>query len=169
MRTAREWDSRVPTIPVVLETPLPPERVLQAANDFSERRAQVFPAVSVEGLEVHEVEGSSADVTEGTPVRPFGVNWERCRYDWSQPGSVTAAVTESNVYEPAGSRWEIKASANDAGTRVEMVWVREFKGARQGKDLRHPLSPFRQAYLCRYARDTLRNLDKLEHLDTTAE
>jgi hypothetical protein len=44
----------------------------------------VFPTVSVERLEVHEVAGSSADVTEGTPVGPFGVNRERWRYDWSQ-------------------------------------------------------------------------------------
>jgi hypothetical protein len=159
----------MPTIPVVLETPLPPERVLQAAHDFSERRAQVFPAVSVERLEVHVVEGSSADVTEGTPVGPFGVHWERCRYDWSQPGSVTASVTESNVYEPAGSRWEIRASANEAGSRVEMVWVREFKGSVRGRTFGTLFRLFGKPIFARYARDTLRNLEKLERLGTTAD
>jgi hypothetical protein len=23
-----------------------------------------------------------------------GINWERCRYDWSQPGAVKAVVTD---------------------------------------------------------------------------
>jgi len=85
------------TIHTVTSSPLPAARVLEAAFDFSDRRAQVFPAVSLDYLEVHELGDSWADVTEGTRAG-IGINWERCRYDWSQPGSVTATVTDSNVY-----------------------------------------------------------------------
>jgi hypothetical protein len=43
--------------------------------------------VSLDHLEVHELGGESAEVTEGALVG-IGVNWERCRYDWStQVGS----------------------------------------------------------------------------------
>jgi hypothetical protein len=43
----------VTTIRVGVETTVPPDRVLYAARDFSERRAEIFPAVSVAKLEVH--------------------------------------------------------------------------------------------------------------------
>jgi len=152
----------VTTIPVVQETHVLPERVLEAAHDFSERRAQVFPAVSVERLEVHALEGRSADVTEGTPVGPFGVNWERCHYDWSRPGSVTASVTDSNVYEPAGSSWEIKATRNGGGSRVEMIWAREFKRTLRGRAFGTVFRLFGKPIFVRYARDILKNLEQLE-------
>ena len=116
----------MPTIRVVLQSSLAPERVLQAAYDFSERRAEVWPAVSVPRLTVHDRGDTWADVTEGTRAGPV-VNWERCRYDWSQPGSVTAPVTDSNVYAFPASSWEIKATPteqrqprrNDLGARVQ--------------------------------------------------
>jgi len=73
------------TIHVVTDNPLPAARVLEAARDFSELRAEIWPAVSLEHMEVHQLGDTSADVTEGTKAR-VGVNWERCRYDWSLPG-----------------------------------------------------------------------------------
>jgi hypothetical protein len=75
---------------------LPPARVLEAAHDFTDRRSHLFPAVEAEHFEVHSIGVDHADVTEGTGTG-VGTNWERCRYDWSNPGSVTAAVTGSNV------------------------------------------------------------------------
>ena len=54
------------TVHVVLESPLTPELVLTAARDFSERREDIFPAVSVERLTVHALGDTWADVTEGT-------------------------------------------------------------------------------------------------------
>lgn len=36
----------VPAVRVVEETPLPPDRVLEAARDFSERRTELWPDVS---------------------------------------------------------------------------------------------------------------------------
>jgi hypothetical protein len=77
----------VTTIRVLAETSVAPERVLFAARDFSDRRAEIFDAVSVPKLKVHELGSASADVTEGTSAG-IGDNWERCDYDWSQPGSM---------------------------------------------------------------------------------
>ena len=73
------------TIRVIADTTLPPDRVLYAARDFSERRADIFPAVSIPKLEVDARRDSAVDVTEGTRAG-IGDNWERCDYDWSQPG-----------------------------------------------------------------------------------
>jgi hypothetical protein len=90
------------TIRISLESSLPPDRFVFAARDFSTRRVEVFPAVRSEHFTVHEQAGASADVTEGTPAG-IGVNWERCRYDWSEPDRVVATVIESNVYASPGA------------------------------------------------------------------
>lgn len=71
------------TIKVTAETSAPPERVLGAATDFSEQRAEVWSNVKAKRIEVHESGQGFADVTEGTWV--VGLFWERCRYEWSQP------------------------------------------------------------------------------------
>ena len=48
-------------IRVVADTSVAPDRVLLAARDFSDQRAEIFPAVSVPKLKVHEQGGTSAD------------------------------------------------------------------------------------------------------------
>ena len=156
------------TIHVVAETSIPPDRVLQAAYDFSERRAEVWPAVSLKYLEVHELGDTSADVTEGTRAGPI-VNWERCRYDWSQPGSVVAKVKDSNVYEPAGSSWEIKAAPKNGGSRVEMIWVRDFKGGLRGRFFGTIFRRLGKPLLARDARHMLEKLEKLEGREKSAK
>jgi len=82
------------TIHVTTHSRLLPEVALAAGHDFTARRAEIFPAVSIPHCDVHELDHTTADVTEGTPVG-IGINWERCDYDWSQPGSVKAVVTDS--------------------------------------------------------------------------
>jgi hypothetical protein len=119
------------TIHVVADSPLPAARVLEAARDFSELRAEVWPAVSLEHMEVHQLGDTSADVTEGTKAG-VGVNWERCRYDWSEPGRVVATVTESNVYACPGSAWELTAIPTTHGSQVEMRWIRRFRRTPRG-------------------------------------
>jgi len=118
----------VPTVHVVDQTPVAPERVLEAAHDFSERRAEMWPDVHVEHLEVHEISETFADVTEGNPW-PIGYVWERLRYDWSEPGSVNGVVTDSNIFKP-GSTWEIRATAANGGSRVEVIGVRHLRGVK---------------------------------------
>ena len=87
------------TITFSYDCSLPPRHVLEAARDFTDRRSHVFPAVEAEHFEVHSSADEHADVTEGTGTG-IGISWERCRYDWSNPESVTAVVTDSNVYVP---------------------------------------------------------------------
>ncbi|MEK6250466.1 MAG: hypothetical protein AABM43_00760 [Actinomycetota bacterium] len=79
-------------------------------------------------------------------------------YDWSQPGSVKATVTDSNVYEPGSSSWEIKATPKDGGSQVEMIWVRNFRGNLFGTLFRSVGKPI----FGRDARHMLRNLEKIE-------
>jgi Polyketide cyclase / dehydrase and lipid transport len=159
----------VATIPVVFETTVPPERVLKAAYDFSERRAELFPAVELEHFEVHEIDGDSADVTEGTKTGPFGTNWERCRYDSSQPGLVSAPVTDSNVYEPEGSSWEIKATPHGHGSQVEMVWERQFKGNARGIIFGTLFRTVGKPIFRRYAREVIGNLETLDRASSPEE
>jgi hypothetical protein len=116
----------MPTVHVTDKSPLPPERVLEAARDFSERRAEMWPDVHVEHLTVHEAGETWADVTEGNPW-PMGLVWERLRYDWSQPGSVKGTVIDSNLFKP-GSTWEIRALAAQEGSVVEVIGVRHLRG-----------------------------------------
>jgi hypothetical protein len=118
----------VPAVHVVEHTPLPPDQVLAAARDFSARRAELWPDVHLEHFEVHELGDTYAEVTEGNP-EPFGFIWERLRYDWSQPNRVTATVTASNIFRP-GSTWEIRATSEADGSRVEVLGVRHVKGVK---------------------------------------
>jgi hypothetical protein len=116
----------MPEITVVDWTPIPAERVLEAARDFSERRFELWPDVHVDHFELHRAGDHFAEVTEGNPslIGPF---WERLRYDWSQPGSIKGVVIDSNVFSP-GSSWELTAVPANGGSRVAVTMVREFKG-----------------------------------------
>ena len=145
------------TISVTLDSSLRPEAVLAAAVDFSERRSQVFPAVEPEHFTVHDMDGDSADVTEGTGTG-IGVSWERCRYDWSETGRVVATVTDSNVYR-AGSAWEITAVPAPSGSRVEMAWVRGFNRRPRGLLFRTAFRLLGRPLFRRYAKQIVTNLE----------
>ena len=149
------------TIRVVCETTVPPDRILYAARDFTERRAEIFPAVSIPKLEVHTEGETCADVTESTRAG-IGDNWERCDYDWSTPGSVTATVKESNVYAVPGSSWEIKAIRSDGGSRVEMIRIREFRRSARGRIFGTAFRLIGNRIFNRYGRDIVENLEKVE-------
>ena len=149
------------TINVAAETPLPPERVLVAARDFSKRRTEIFPAVRAEHFEIHEQGDDWADVTEGTPAG-LGINWERCRYEWGQDGSVVATVTDSNVYGFPGSSWELRAAPSGTGSRVEMIWVREFQRRPRAFVWGTLFRMVGKPIFAKYAKDVLRNLEQLE-------
>ena len=149
------------TIHITTHSRLSPERVLAAGHDFSDRRAEIFPAVSIPYLEVHQLTQTSADVTEGTPAG-VGINWERCRYDWSQPGAVTAVVTDSNVYRPARSSWELRAAPAETGSKVEMIWIREFTHDARGRIFGTLFRLVGKPIFTREAKRTIRNLERVE-------
>ena len=117
----------MPRVHVVEESTASPEEVLEAAQDFTSRRAELWRDVYVEHMTIHDRGETWADVTEGNPW-PIGLVWERLRYDWSQPDSVRGTVVESNLFKP-GSTWEIHATpAAGGGSRVEIVAVRNLRG-----------------------------------------
>lgn len=149
------------TIHVTTHTRLSPERVLTAGYDFSARRSEIFPAVSTQHTEVHELSQTSADVTEGTPAG-VGINWERCRYDWSQPGSVKAIVTDSNVYQPPNSSWELRATQTEGGTKVDMIWMRDFAHSARGRIFGTLFRLVGKPIFTHDAKRTIRNLERLE-------
>src|SRR6516165_1323810 len=149
------------TIRITTHSHLPLERVLAAGHDFSDRRAEIFPAVSIPYLEVHQLSQTSADVTEGTPAG-VGINWERCRYDWSQPGAVKAVVTESNVYRPPNSSWELRARPGEHGSTVEMIWIREFTHNARGRIFGTLFRLVGKPIFTREAKRTIRNLERVE-------
>ena len=113
----------MPRLTYGADSALTPEQVIDAVKDFSERRAEVWPII--DRYEVHEVTKDFADVTEGTDA--LGRNfWARERYEWPEPGFVRATTTDSNVFEP-GSSWQLRATARDGGSRVEVVNDRTMK------------------------------------------
>jgi hypothetical protein len=150
------------TVRVSATCSLPPERVLHAAHDFSTRRVEVWPAVREEHFVVHALGETTADVTEGTPAG-VGTNWERCRYDWTEPGRVIATVIDSNVYAAPGSRWEITATASGHGSHVEMTWIRKFRRNPRGLIFGTLFRVVGRPIFGRYARQVLANLEHEVH------
>ena len=119
----------VSRVHVVAESTATPGRVLEAARDFSPRRADLWRDVYVEHFEIHDLGHTSAEVTEGNPWPwPFGLVWERLRYDWSQQGVLSGTVIESNLFKP-GSTWELRVSPRaEVGSRVEIIAMRHLRG-----------------------------------------
>jgi hypothetical protein len=148
------------TITFSYDCSLPPRRVLEAAHDFTDRRSHVFPAVEAEHFEVHNIADEHADVTEGTGTG-IGISWERCLYDWSKPGSVTAVVTDSNVDVP-GSSWTITAIPAPRGSRVEMTWARRFKQTRRGRLFGTAFRLAGRPIFRNYAQKIIDNIETLE-------
>ena len=147
----------MPTLTFTFDCSLPPASVLEAAVDFTDRRCDVFPAVEAEYYVVHSTGDKSADVTEGTGTG-IGSSWERCQYTWAIPGSVTAAVIDSNVYAD-GSSWTLTAVATPHGSRVEMTWVRQFKHSIRGRVFDALFRVAGRALLGNYARRIIGNLE----------
>ncbi len=105
-----------------IETKLPPDKVMAALTDFSNRRPDVWPDLAREYYKVYSVGEKTADVREGS-VKPMRV-WAREHYDWSTPGTVTWTVKESNFCRP-GSHVSARASPKaGGGSRVQIVWDR---------------------------------------------
>ena len=117
---------------VSAETSASPEQVIEiAGKDFSARRAEIWPNVRETRLVVHDQGTDHAEVTEGG-TGPARFIWERCRYEWSRPGTVTSTVIDSNVVLP-GTTFELRAAPRDGGSTVEMVLDRKFRPAGWGR------------------------------------
>lgn len=117
----------MPTVRVSEHSDLPPDVVLAAGRDFSDWRAERWPDVHLEYFQVHEIGETHAEVTEGNPWPIVGHVWERLRYDWSDPHALRGVVIDSNIFKP-GSTWELWASPEDGGSRVEIRALRRLRG-----------------------------------------
>lgn len=116
----------MPSVRVSEHSDQPPGVILAAARDFSNRRAEMWPDVHGEYLQVHEVGEDYAEVTEGNPW-PIGYVWERLRYDWSEPQALRGTVIDSNLFKP-GSTWELWATPEDGGSLVAIRAIRHLRG-----------------------------------------
>jgi hypothetical protein len=105
-----------------IDTKLPPERVVAALTDFSERRTDIWPGLSSEYYEVYSVGDTWAEVREGN-VKPFRT-WAKERYDWSTPGKVTWTVNESNFCKPGSSVSADITPVEGGGSHVHITWER---------------------------------------------
>lgn len=115
----------MPKISFTVESSLPPERVLAAATDFTERRPDIWPNVSRRFYKVHDRGDTWAEVTEGSDM--LGGIWARERYDWSTPGLVRGTVLDSNIFE--GGVWELRVEPNGSGgSRISVLNDRRPKG-----------------------------------------
>jgi len=113
----------MPKVETDIDTALPPERVLGALLDFSERRPDIWPGIEPSLYEVYSVGETEADIKEGTKM-PGATIWAKEHYDWSTPGTVTWTVRESNFCAP-GSYVSATVRPTDAGgSRIHIVWER---------------------------------------------
>lgn len=108
-----------------MDTTVPPEAVIGALTDFSDKRLQLWPNIDRKYYKVHQVSGTSAEVTEGSR----GV-WERTRYDWSEPGTVRIEVRDSNAFRP-GSYWVYSVRPRpQGGSHVHLEFLRRPRNAK---------------------------------------
>ena len=115
-------------IRIAAETSASVEDVVAGVTDFSERRARIWPNVKEGHFEVHDLGETHAEVTE--ELWPTGI-WERARYEWLPSGPVTQTVLDANALLP-GSTWELTAVPSEGRTRVEAVFVRDFRRMPRG-------------------------------------
>jgi hypothetical protein len=116
----------MPTIRFQVFTDLPPDRVLTALIDFSDRRPIVWPNIDHAHFRVHGQGPDWADVTEGNALA-----WERNRYEWNAAaGELTVTAVESDTWA-RGSQWRYRLFSTDSGgTRVDVTVVRTGRGPR---------------------------------------
>ena len=100
------------TIHLTATAPVAPERIISALTDFTPQRLRTFSNIDPRYYQVHAVQATSAEVTEGSAF--FGGVWERARYDWSRPGEITITVQASNAFT-SGSFWRYHISAGENG------------------------------------------------------
>jgi len=107
-----------------VDAPVPPETVVGALTDFSERRPEMWPDLDPEIYRVEELHTTSAVVREGQRKPRL---WAIEEYDWSTPGTVTWTARESNFCAP-GSFMSARVEPTPDGSRVHVTWSRSGVG-----------------------------------------
>jgi hypothetical protein len=114
----------MPRIHFQLHTTLPPSAVVEVLTDFGPARADTWPNVDTDHLQVHDSGPGRAEVTEGSAVA--GGVWERLRYEWDVE-HVSAVTVDSNAWAP-GSRWDYRLTPSGGGTDVDVRVLRIGRG-----------------------------------------
>lgn len=109
----------------IVDVPVPPETVVGALTDFSERRPQIWPDLDPDVYRVEEIRPTSALVREGQR-RPRLWNLEE--YDWSTPGTVTWTARESNFCLPGSFMSALVEPGTGSGSRVRVSYNRKGVG-----------------------------------------
>ena len=109
------------TFSYTVDSSIPPERVLGALTDFSDRRPDLWPTLARRSYKVHELGPTRTDVTEGSRV--FGGIWGREQYDWSSPGVVKLTLAESPIAVPGGT-WTFTVRPNGRGGSITIGEMR---------------------------------------------
>jgi hypothetical protein len=105
------------TIHIQATTSVTPDQFLAALTDFGPTRAQIWPNSQPRYLKIHQLERTSADVTEGSNV--FGGVWERVIYDWSAPHLIRLSTIDSNLWDKrSGWVYQLTQLADDC-TRIQ--------------------------------------------------
>ena len=118
----------MPRVSFDIGSTLPPEKIMGAMLDFSDRRPDIWPGLARKYYEVYEVVDTTATVREGSGA-PFNI-WAREHYDWSTPWRVSWTVEESN-FCAAGGGVVMTVTPKAGGSNVHIDWERTgttFKG-----------------------------------------
>lgn len=110
------------TIHLHRTTNLTPEQYIAGLTDFGPGRSKLFGNSADEYLELHYLDLTRADVTEGSR----GI-WERLHYDWSNPNRVVLTTIDSNVWGGASGHTYTFRRRRDGMTDIDVVVVREGK------------------------------------------
>ena len=114
----------MPKFSFVLDVRDPPEKVIGAMIDFSDRRHEIWPNLSAKIYRAHSVGERTADVTEGTDV-PGGGVWERVTYEWTN-AVVKSVITDSKMFQ-AGGTFEFRIEPHGSGSRIHFSINRKAK------------------------------------------
>ena len=105
-----------------VETSVPPESVLAAATDFTDRRPDLWPLITRKNYRVYSTGDGTAEVDEGSAPAHH-----RIRYEWS--GDTVRGVTiDASGVEP-GSLWQLRARPREGGgSTIDVHMDFGFKG-----------------------------------------
>lgn len=113
------------TIKLHQTTTLTPEQYIAGLTNFGPGRSKVFSNSADDYLKVHDVNGTEADVTEGS-----GGVWERLHYDWSNPERVVLTTTDSNTWGGHSGYVYTFERVPNGETDVNVTIVRQGKNAK---------------------------------------
>ncbi|MCE4027188.1 hypothetical protein LXM50_14505 [Microbacterium sp. Au-Mic1] len=108
------------TVRFQLTSALPATQAFAVLTDFSATRADIWPSIDLDHLQVHDRGENWAEVTEGTDAA-----WERSRYEWDTTGTRVDVTTHDSKLFGAGGGWTFRLTPVADGTLVDVELVRE--------------------------------------------